>query len=169
MDQQFMELNTRSLLISAAIAGVAMGLFSNLPLIACLNCLLFGWVWGGGIGAVFLYRRSQKQAVVTNTQGLVLGAAAGIVGAIIGGIAAAIFGGLSAAFSNLLFNATGDIGNVVSGFILSTGFSFFEVIRNIFIYGIIGAIGGLIATALIWKAPTAPLPPYTPPPSGPTA
>jgi hypothetical protein len=130
---------------------------------------LYAWVWGGGIAAVFLYRRSEKQAVVTNTQGLVLGAAAGIVGAIIGGIAAAIFGGLSAAFSDLVVNATGNIGSTVGGLLLSSGFSILGIIRDIFIYGIIGAIGGLIATALIWKAPTAPLPPYTPPPSGPTA
>jgi hypothetical protein len=91
------------------------------------------------------------------------------VGAIIGGITAIIFGGLSAAVSNLVFNATGDIGNTVSGFFLSSGFQILDVIRNIFIYAIIGAIGGLIATALIWKAPTPPLPPYSPPPSGPTA
>lgn len=146
-----------------------MGVLSNLPLIACLNCLLFAWVWGGGIAAVFLYRRSEKGAVVTNIQGLLLGAAAGIVGAIIGGIAAAIFGGLSAAFSALIANAVGDVGNTIGNILMSSGFVFFDVIRNIFIYGILGAIGGLIATALIWKAPIPPLPPYTPPPSAPTA
>ncbi len=167
MDQKFMGLNTRSLLMSGAIAGVAMGILSNLPLIACLNCLLFGWVWGGGIGAVYLYRHYEKLPPVSNSQGLVLGAAAGIVGAIVGGIAAAIFGGLSAAFGALIANAIGDVGNTFSNILISTGFHFFDIIRNIFIYGIIGAIGGLIATALIWKAPATPTPPYNPPPTGP--
>jgi hypothetical protein len=169
MNQQFMGLNTRSLLISGGIAGVAMGLLSNIPLVNCLNCLLLAWVWGGGIGAVWLYRRSEKQAAVTNTQGLVLGAAAGIAGAIIGGIAAVILGSLNAAFWAFLGNLAGSgIGDTVRGFIVSSGFQILDIIRNIFIYGIIGGIGGLIATALIWKTPTPPLPPYTPPPSAPT-
>jgi hypothetical protein len=169
MDQKFMGLNTRSLLISGAIAGVAMGILSNIPLIFCVNCLLLGWVWGGGIFSVFLYRRSNRSEPVTVTQGLVLGAAAGVVGAIVGGIASLIFSGLSSAFTDLVVNSTGNIGSTVSGLIMSTGFSILDTIRNIFIYGIVGAIGGLIATALIWKVPTPPVPPYTPPPAGPTA
>jgi hypothetical protein len=169
MEQQFMGLNTRSLLISGAIAGAVMGLLSNLPVVACLNCLLLAWVWGGGIGAVYLYRRYENQAAVTNTQGLVLGAVAGIIGAIVGGIASLVFGGLMASFVGLAANSIGDFGNLVSNTLLSTGFQFFAVIRNIFIYGIIGAIGGIIATALIWKTPGSSVPPYTPPASGPTA
>ena len=167
MNQPFMGLNTRSLVTAGLIAGVVMGIFSHLPLVACLNCLLYGWVWGGAIGAVFLYRRSEHQPVLTNVQGLVIGAAAGIVGAIVGGIATAVFGGLNAAISGLLNNAANGFGGTVTNLILSSSFSFLGAIRDIFVYGIIGAIGGIIATALIWKAPTSPLPPYTPPPAGP--
>ena len=169
MQQQFMGLNTRSMLIAGVIAGVVIGVLSNIPLISCLNCLLLAWVWGGGIGAVYLYRRYEHQLPVTITQGLVLGAVAGAIGAVVGGIAVIIFGGLTAAFAAMVANSIGDIGNIATNTFLSTGFRFFDVIRNIFVYGIFGAIGGLIATALIWKAPSTTVPPYTPPPSGPTA
>jgi hypothetical protein len=169
MNQQFMGLNTRSFIMSGLIAGVAMGLLSNIPLVACLNCLLFAWVWGGGIGAVYLYRRSEKQVQVTNTQGLVLGAAAGVVGAIIGGLAAAVFGGLTLGLRDMLASRIGDYASTMSSLLASTGFHILDVIRNIFIYGIVGAIGGVIATALIWKASSGSVPPYTPPPANPAA
>ena len=169
MNQPFMGLNTRSLVFSGLIAGVAMGLLSQIPLIACVNCLLLGWVWGGGILAVFVYRRYEKNPPLTITQGLVLGAAAGVIGAVIGGFAAAVFGGMTAAFSTVLAKMVGESGRSLTNIFISSGFSLLRIIRDIFIYGIVGAIGGLIATGLIWKAPLAAIPPYTPPPSGPAA
>jgi hypothetical protein len=169
MNQPFMGLNSRSLLYSGLIAGVAMGILSHIPLINCLNCLLLAWVWGGGIGAVYLYRRYEKNPTLSSTQGLVLGAAAGVVGAIVGGIASILLGGLGAAFSQAVDNFVGNNGSAITGFFLSSGFSILRIIRDIVIYGIVGAIGGLIATALIWKAPVAAAPPYTPPPAGPAA
>ncbi len=169
MDQPFMGLNTRSLLFSGLIAGVAMGLLSQIPLVACVNCLLLAWVWGGGIGAVFLYRRYEKNITLSITQGLVLGVVAGVIGAVVGGIASAIFGGMSAAVTQLLDNAVGNNGSAFTGFFIASGFSIIRIFRDILIYGIVGAIGGLIATGLIWKAPMAPVPPYSPPPAGPVA
>jgi len=165
MNQPFMGLNSRSLVYSGLIAGVAMGLLSRIPLVACLNCLLLAWVWGGGIAAVYLYRRYEKNPVLSVTQGLVLGAAAGVVGAVVGGIAGAIFGGLNVVFMDALNNLIGSNGSSLTSLFLSTGFSLFGIFRDIVVYGIVGAIGGLIATALIWKAPMAPVTPsYTPPP-----
>ncbi len=169
MDQQFMGLNSRALMISSGIAGVLMGILSNIPIIFCVNCLLLGWVWGGAIFAVFLYRRNTRQAYLTNQQGLVLGAAAGVVGAIVGGIAALVFGGLTSLLMNQFFSSSQNLGNSIFNSLVSTGFSVLNIIRDIFVYGIVGALGGLIATALIWKTPATPLPPYTPPPPGPTA
>jgi hypothetical protein len=169
MNQPFMGLNTRSLLLSGLIAGVAMGLLSQIPLVACINCLLLGWVWGGGIGAVFVYRRYEKNPPLSTTQGLVLGATAGVIGAVVGGFAAALFGGMTAAFTHALANLVGENGRSITNIFITSGFSLLRIIRDIFIYGIVGAIGGLIATALIWKAPMASIPPSTPPPSGPVA
>jgi hypothetical protein len=169
MNQPFMGLNSRSLMFSGLIAGVAMGLLSQIPLVACVNCLLLAWVWGGGIAAVFLYRQYEKKPPLSVTQGLVLGAAAGVVGAVVGGIASILFGGLMAAFSQSLNNLVGDNSNALTSFFFASGFSIFRIIGNIFLYGIVGAVGGLIATGLIWKTPMAPIPAQNPPPPGPVS
>jgi hypothetical protein len=170
MDQPFMGLNTRSLLTAGLIAGIAIGLLSNIPVIACVNCLLLAWVWGGAIGAVYLYRQRENQPPLTMTQGLVIGVVAGVIGAIIGGIASLLLGGLTAAAMTAMETTLGTNNVDIPSFLVSTGFNIIGVILSIVIYAIVGAIGGLIATGLIWKTPSAPMapPPYNPPPSGPT-
>lgn len=169
MNQQFAGLNTRSLLIAGLIAGVAIGLLSSIPLISCVNCLLFGWVWLGGIAAVYLYRQNEHQLYLTTTQGIVIGALAGVVGAIVGGVVGLLLAGLSTAFSEMLTRLAGESGTVIPGFLLGAGASVFRIVLDVFLYAIFGAIGGIIATALIWKAPAVmpPPPPYNPPPAGP--
>jgi hypothetical protein len=161
MNQSLMGLNQRSLVLSVVIAGVAIGLLSRIPLIACVNCLLMAWVWGGAIGAVALYRRYERQPYLSTTQGLVIGAAAGIVG----GIAALLFSGMNAAIMQALSSYANESGVSIPDFILGAGFSLFGILLDVVVYGVVGAIGGLIATALIWKAPAAipPPPPYSPP------
>src|SRR5512142_1911457 len=104
MNQTFAGLNQRALLLSVGIAGVVMGLLSHIPVIACLNCLLFAWVWGGAIFAVYLYRNNTNRLPLSNGQGAIIGALAGVVGAIVGGVVAAIFGGAAAAFNQVLNN-----------------------------------------------------------------
>lgn len=166
---QSMGLNTNTLIKAALIAGVAIGLLSSAPLIACVNCLLLAWVWGGGIGAVALYRRFEHRPPLTITHGVILGAAAGVVGAIVGGVLAVLFGGMSAAVNQMLSTYAGEAGTTLPNFLFSAGFSVIGIFINIVLYAIVGAIGGIIATALIWKTPAGPIPtpPYTPPPSAP--
>jgi hypothetical protein len=166
MNQPMFGLNSRSLLLSGLIAGIGIGLLSNIPLIACVNCLLLAWVWGGGIGAVYLYRRYENRPPLTLTQGLVIGAVAGAIGAVIGGVASLLLGSLSAAFTTVLNNLAGENGTTIPSYLLNSGFSLLGALFNIILYGIFGAIGGLIATGLIWKAPVLPMPrppSYTPP------
>ncbi len=169
MNQTYMGLNQRSLVSAAVLAGVGIGILSGLPLIQCVNCLLLAWVWGGAIAAVALYRRYEGHPNLTTTQGLVIGAAAGIVGAIIGGIMALLFSGVNAAVAQVLNSYASQTGATLPGFIVGAGFSIVGAILNIVIYAVVGAIGGLIAAGLIWKAPAAvpPPPPYNPPPQGP--
>ncbi len=168
MDQTYMGLNSRSLLLSALVAGVGMGLLSSLPLLACVNCLFFAWVWGGGIAAVALYRRNENQPYLSITQGLVIGAAAGIVGGLVGAVASALLGQAATAFSGMIRGLAGEGGEgLIPNLLLSGGFSMLGGLIKIILYTILGAVGGLIATTLIWKTPTAPLPPppaYNPPP-----
>ncbi|MGQ9815610.1 MAG: hypothetical protein ACUVR3_10765, partial [Candidatus Roseilinea sp.] len=77
-----MQLNTRSLLIAAGIAGVAMGILSSIPILSLGNCLLCGWVWGGAIFAVWLYKRNENSVTVTTGQGIVIGLVAALIGAV---------------------------------------------------------------------------------------
>jgi hypothetical protein len=164
MNQSMMGLNQRSLLMSVIIAGVAIGLLSRIPVIACVNCLLMAWVWGGAIGAVALYRRYEHQPYLTISQGVLIGAAAGIVGAIIGGIVSLLFSGANAALMQTLSTYAGENGVSIPDFAFSAGFSIIGIFISIILYAIVGAIGGLIATGLIWKIPAAvpPPPPYNP-------
>ncbi len=166
-----MNVNSRSLLLAGVIAGAGIGILSKLPVIQCINCLLLAWVWLGGIAAVALYRNFEKTTYVNTQQGLIIGAVAGAIGAVIGAIVAAIFGGLNAAIMASINAATGGSTNVIPSFLVSTGFSFVGTIFDVITYAIFGAIGGLIATALIWKSPTTPptVNPPTIPPSGPAA
>ncbi len=168
MEPQLMGLKQRSLITSSLIAGVVMGLFSAIPLIACVNCLLLAWVWGGGIFAVFLYRRREGYPRLKIEQGIVLGAFAGIIGAIIGGIFGWLLGGVSAAFGALVSQLAGDNSSFIPSFLLSTGTTVFSIITNMILYAVVGGIGGILATGLIWKAPSTPMAPpptYNPPPA----
>lgn len=170
MNQPSMGLNQRSFLFAGLIAGLGIGLLSNIPIVNCLNCLLFAWVWGGGIAAVALYRQYEKQPFLNVTQGVLIGALAGAIGAVVGGIISLLFGGIGFAVSDIFRRIAGETGSSISGFFFSTGFNFLRLIGHIILYGILGAIGGLIATAFIWKAPLtpqAPPPTYNPPPSAP--
>ncbi|MGE5222718.1 MAG: hypothetical protein ACM3PY_09780 [Omnitrophica WOR_2 bacterium] len=167
MNQSFSGLNQRSFLLAGLIAGLGIGLLSTIPFVNCLNCLLFAWVWGGGIAAVSLYRRYEKQPFVPVAQGLFIGALAGAIGAVVGGLLSILFGGIGFAVSDTLRQVAGDTGSSISNFLFSTGFNFFSMLWHIILYGVIGAIGGFIATTFIWKQPLsiqAPPPPYNPPP-----
>jgi hypothetical protein len=83
-------MNTRSLFLSALIAGAALGVLGNLPVLNLVNCFLCLWVWLGGILAVYLYNRYERnrtqldQASATPVQGAGAGALAGLVGAFVG-------------------------------------------------------------------------------------
>ncbi|HVN55688.1 MAG TPA: hypothetical protein VMT46_15245 [Anaerolineaceae bacterium] len=167
-----MNFNQSSLLKSVAIAGVAIGVLSSIPLVNCVNCLLLAWVWGGGILAVYLYRNYEKVAYVPTTQAMILGALAGAIGAVVGGILSLVFGGLTAGVTQALSQMAGQNGVNVPDFILTSGFSILSIFINIIVYAVVGGIGGLIASGLIWKEPAGPtssVPPSAQTPSGPTA
>jgi hypothetical protein len=77
-----MKLNTSSLFYAAGIAGLVAGFGSAAPLLSLLNCLLCGWFWLGGAGAVWLYNKREPQNLDAG-RGALVGAAAGLVAAIV--------------------------------------------------------------------------------------
>lgn len=151
-------MNTRSFLLSALISGAVIGILANLPVLNLINCFLCIWVWVGGILAVYLYQRFQREGPsLTGGQGAGLGAVAGLIGAFIGVIVYALtsfistplFQGLANLFDigDLPFTSGGWTGVFISAF-------FFFTIDAI-LYPLFGALSGLLGASLFKKEPQA--------------
>lgn len=157
-------MNMRAFTLSALIAGLVMGVLSNFPLVNVFNCILCMWVWLSAIFAVFLYRRFAPEAPFLSVgEGAGLGAAAGVVGAVVGAFVSLIFNALfaSAGFDpNAMLQQLQAQGMqvppeamLVVQALAGTGSVIFSLFSNGLVSAIFGAIGGMIAAALIWKRP----------------
>lgn len=76
-------MNRRSLWIASLSGAVLTTLFSNLPFIGIVNCVVCAWFWAGGMFAVQLYRRLQG-GTPTMRQGLTIGALTGLLAGALG-------------------------------------------------------------------------------------
>jgi len=154
-------MNGRSFILSALIAGVAIGIFANLPLFNIINCFLCIFVWAGGVLAVFLYRAFQKGGPgLTTGQGAGLGAVSGLIGAFVGIFVNAITNAISAPMLESFIRMlniqgelplrSGDLGAIVAS-------TFFFFVFDVISYPIFGALAGLITASLTTKkeVPTA--------------
>jgi hypothetical protein len=159
-------MNTRSFLFATLIAGAAMGLLGNLPVLNLVNCLLCIWVWLGGALAVILYRRFQGGAPIpTPGQGAGLGALAGLIGAVVGfgvylltaAVTAPIMEGLIRALQvqGDLFPQPIDSGGTLGG-------ALFFLLVDLGLYPLFGALGGLITANMVKSREMRPAQP-TPP------
>jgi hypothetical protein len=161
------QMNMRAFTLAALIAGVVMGVLSNFPIINFANCLLCMWVWLSAILAVFLYRRFAPEAPFLSVgEGAGLGAVAGIVGAVVGALVSLAFNAL---FASAGFDPAMMLQQLQSAGIevppeampaiqamAGTGSVLVSMLCNGVVYAIFGAIGGIIAAALIWKKPQTP-------------
>ncbi len=95
-------MNTKSLWIASLSGAVLTTLLSNLPAIGVANCLLCAWFWGGGIFAVWLYRR--LSVTPTLRQGVAIGALTGLLAGALGFVLS--FAGLSG-MQGLINNSEG--------------------------------------------------------------
>lgn len=158
-------MNNKSLMIAAGIGGVVMGLVSGIPGLSLVNCLCCAGLWGSGILAVFLYRATNKeQPGLSVGQGALLGLLAGLVGGVLGAILSGI-GGLilgagadpAAALAQFqqIPGAEEYLSQIppemLSGASGAGGNFFSSLLCNVVLYPLFGALGGVIATALIWK------------------
>jgi hypothetical protein len=134
-----------------------MALLGNLPIVNFVNCLLCAWVWLSGILAVYLYRRfATANPSLSTGQGAILGALAGVIGAVIGAVISAVFtsAGMVKFLEALSFQLSyRPILEPYVSMLKSGGFAIISLIIDLILYAIFGAIGGLIATAAIWKTP----------------
>jgi hypothetical protein len=156
-------MNTRSLFLSAGIAGLIIGVLSGIPFVNIVNCLLCTWVWAGGILAVYLYQRNEPTALMVKPeQGALLGAIAGVIGAIVVTILGAIIGGAgNAALISMIQDnpqLQEQFGDYLGQLAVQGGFSLLGLMCNSVIYAAFGAIGGLIGAAVL-KPKASPPPP----------
>jgi hypothetical protein len=155
-------MNTRSLLLSALIAGAVLGTLANLPVLNFVNCFLCVWVWLGGIFAVYLYNRYERnrtqtvEASATPGQGAGIGALAGVIGAFIGAVVYALTSFITAPLMQGLASALNvdfpQQGSGIIGALIGTMIFFF---MDIVLYPIFGAVGGLLGAGVFWKKPQA--------------
>jgi hypothetical protein len=152
-------MNTRAFALSAVIAGVVMALLGSLPFINFCNCFLCMWVWGSSILAVFLYRQFNSAGPALSVgQGAILGVTTGVIGAVIGFLVEAVFASASLAGAFDLMRsqpALQPFSDAYLQMIKGGGFPILGKLVNLVLYAGFGAVGGLIATALIWKTPTS--------------
>jgi hypothetical protein len=150
-------MNSRSFVLSALIAGAAIGLLANLPVLNIINCFLCLWVWVGGILAVFLYRQFQQGgADLTPGQGAGLGAISGLIGAFVGVVVNAATSFISIPMFERLaayFQAQGDLPFRTGGLGALVASTFFFFALDVVAYPVFGAISGLIGASLLRKPP----------------
>lgn len=146
-----MKLNSTSLLYAAGIAGGAAGLLSSIPLVNLVNCLLCGWLWIGGMAAVYLYN-NRESVQLPSAQGALVGAAAGVIAALVGAVLGLLLGGFGVAATSLSDPEFSQYLDQVGGADAVAGIATsFGLICSVVLYGGFGALGGLIGTAIFKK------------------
>ncbi|MBD3383736.1 hypothetical protein GF407_02315 [candidate division KSB1 bacterium] len=82
-----------SKLMPALWGGILIGVIDGFPGLDLINCFCCAGVIGGGILAVYLYRRQiGEQVIISNSDGIILGVLAGLIGAFIGSLLGSLFG-----------------------------------------------------------------------------
>ncbi len=142
-------MNTRALLITSAIVGFAMALFSNLPLLSLGNCIICMWLWGGGILGVWLYPRFDKTTqAMTPGRGAIIGVVSGLIGALLATLVSMLFSESAAQNVQMAMTqfqgADPEVEQMIESFsepgtIILVSFLFY-----IILYPLFGAIGGAI-------------------------
>jgi hypothetical protein len=135
-------MNRRAFWIAVLIAGLGMAVLSSIPILSLANYLAFFWVWTRCILGAWLYRRFGGLA--SPGRGALVGAASGLVGALAGALLSTIFtaAGLTALYSLQSKPADDLMGGAVGSLVLAGAYSFAKLILNVFLYPLVGAIGG---------------------------
>jgi hypothetical protein len=146
-----MKLNTSTLLYAAGIAGGAAGLLSSIPLVNFVNCLLCGWLWIGGIAAVYLYNNRESVSLPA-AQGALVGGVAGIIASLVGAVLGLLLGGFGVAATSLSDPEIAQYLDQFGGADAVAGFATtFGLLCGLILYGGFGALGGVIGASLFKK------------------
>jgi len=182
-------MNQESLLKSALISGVALGVLSALPVISAVNCLCCAWVIAGGVLAAYLQVKNSVTAVSLGT-GVLLGLVTGIIGAVVDTLfsipLAMAMSGMGLGFAEQLRHMVEEVPSMppearetlrslASGGVgVGSALFIFSAFFKLLVYGIMAMIGGALGVALFEKrkpgdpgVPAAYQPPVPPPPTFP--
>lgn len=154
-------MNTRALLITSAIAGFAMALLSNIPLINYGNCVICMWLWGGGILGAWLYPRFDAATrAVTPGRGAIIGVVSGLIGALIAILFSALLSGFTAqnvqmALAEMQITDP-QVERMLESFAEPASLILISFLFNIVLYPLFGAIGGAIGGMIFGRSTSEP-------------
>ncbi len=139
-------MNSKNLWIATVSGAVLTTLFSNLPFIGILNCVVCAWFWAGSMFAVWLYRRLGGE-MPTMRQGLALGALTGLLAGVLGfALSFAGVSGLQGMMQGLPADATSGMQDIPAWGVIV--FNVMGVIFNI----VFGTLGGWLAATIFNRA-----------------
>jgi hypothetical protein len=158
-----------SKLLPALYGGVIMGVISAVPFLNLLNCLCCAGIMVGGLMSVFFYKNDLTPSMppLTSSDGLQLGALAGVFGAIVGTILHAVtlaaFGNVGSETVMQILRSFGDqippqvLDQIESGMQQSGGFSGLSILwtflTSIILDPLFGLLGGLIGYSFFKPKP----------------
>ncbi len=153
-----------SMLMPALYGGIIMGVISSIPVLSLVNCLCCAGVMFGGFMAVFFYKKEllPVMAPLTSSDGLQLGALAGVFGGVVGSL-------LTLIMLKVIGNVNGQmIMSMMESFrnsmpsekwdemqmdVLATELSVFKIAMGLVIDVIFGLLGGLIGYSILKPKP----------------
>ena len=157
----------------ALYGGVIMGVISGVPVLNFINCFCCAGIMLGGFMAVFFYKKDLRESnpPLSNSDGLALGAMAGVVGAVVTTILTALMhmvfgmavGGGMHRLQDMGFadKIPPETMKMIEGIMSDKGILGITFIFHLIIDPLFGLLGGLIGYA-VFKSK---VPPVMPPPA----
>ncbi len=144
----------------ALYGGIIMGVISTVPVLSLVNCLCCAGVMFGGFMAVFFYMKEMLpgMAPLTSSDGLQLGALAGVFGGIIASLLTVIvlkvIGNVNGQMILSMMEVMRDRmpaenWDEMQADVLATELSVFKMIMGLIIDVIFGLLGGLIGYSIL--------------------
>ena len=156
-------------LLPALYGGIIMAVISAVPVLNLLNCLCCAGIMLGGLMSVFFYKNdlSPTTTPLSSTDGLQLGALAGVFGAIAGTLLQAImlaaFGNIGGETAMQILRGFADqippdvLDQIEKGMEQSGGFTGLSILwtffTSIILYPLFGLLGGLIGYSVFKQKP----------------
>ncbi len=171
--------NRPGIVLPALYGGIIMGVISAVPGLSLLNCFCCAGIMLGGFLAVFFYKKDLTPGMppLMSSDGLKLGALAGVFGAIVSVILSKLvtmmFGGADEKMLKDMIESMGLRDQLPPGTMeqieegLGAGMGFFQIVITFIIDPLFGLIGGLIGYSVFKGKPVVPGAPLPPPVQGP--